>query len=301
MTAPIAGLWVAVATPLGADGAVDHAVLARHARSLLDRGCDGLVLFGTTGEGPSFAASERLGAAEALLRAGIAAERLALGTGCPAITDTIALTRGVLALGIVNALILPPFFFRDASADGLADAFSAVLDGVADARLRATLYHIPQTSGVAVPAAILPRLRARFGAVLAGVKDSSADFAQFQAFRRAAPELAILVGNEPDIPRALAEGGVGTICGMANVVPGLVRALFEHADAEAAMRAAIAQMDGPFFATLKAVLAAQTGTASWLGMRPPLQPVDAARGQRIAAALDKITQQAHAPAVAAMG
>jgi 4-hydroxy-tetrahydrodipicolinate synthase len=298
MSTPIAGLWVATATPIDAAGAVDHPALARHAKRLLDQGCDGLVLFGTTGEGPSFSPAERLATAEALLRAGIGTNQLALSTGCPAYTETVALTRSALALGLDRALILPPYFFRDATEEGLADAFSAVLDGVADPRLRATLYHIPQTSGVRVPAAILPVLRARFGEIVAGVKDSTGDFAEFLAFRAAAPELAILVGNEVDIPRALAQGGAGTICGMANIVPGLVRRLFHDANAASAMRGAIALMAPPFLPSLKSVLAAETGEDGWRMPRPPLRAAEAAVGQRIAEALAKLSPE---PAVARAG
>ena len=116
-------------------------------------------------------------------------------------------------------LALPPYFYRDVTEDGLVDAYASLLDQVGDDRLRLTLYNIPQVSGVRVPPGVAARLRARYGRVVAGVKDSSADFAQFRGFRAAAPELAVSVGNEPDIGRALAEGGAGTICGMGNVAP----------------------------------------------------------------------------------
>lgn len=289
MTQPITGLWVACATPLEAGGGVDHAALVRHGARLLAGGCDGLVLFGTTGEGPSFTAAERLATVEALLASGVAPARLALGTGGPAIGETVALIRGALSLGLVHALILPPYYFRDATEQGIGDAFAAVLDGVNDARLRATLYHIPQVSGVAVPAAEVARLRGRYGAMLAGVKDSSADFPQFLAFRAAAPEVAVLVGNEADIARARAAGGAGTICGMANLVPDLVRAMFtDGAAAEPTMRAAIGLMEAPFIPTMRAVLAAQTGEAGWRLPRLPFRPAAAETGTRIAAALARL-------------
>jgi 4-hydroxy-tetrahydrodipicolinate synthase len=285
MTDTIHGLWVALATPLTADGSVDHAALVRHAQRLTEAGCDGFVPFGTTGEGTSFSAGERLAAVEAMLAAGIDAGRVALGTGCPAITDTIAMTRSALALGLHHVLILPPYYYRDADAQGIEDAFAAIVEGVGDARLRATLYNIPQVSGVPVPPQVAANLRRRFGVAVAGVKDSTGVFDNFRAFRAAAPELAIVVGNEADIGRALAEGGAGTICGMANVVPPLVRAMFSDADAPGPMQAVLALMQAPFMATLKSVIAAQTGEAGWSRMRPPLRAVDPAVGQRIAAAM----------------
>jgi len=292
MSDPIGGLWVAMATPLDAAGGVDHPAFVRHAQWLLAQGCDGLVPFGTTGEGTSFSASERLAAIEALLHAGIPVQRIALASGFPAITDSITLTRQALGLGLVHVLLLPPYFYRDATAEGIEDAFAAILDGVNDSRLRATLYHIPQVSGVAVPPSAVANLRARYGAVLSGVKDSSGDFAQFRAFRAAAPDVAVVVGNEPDIARALAEGGAGTICGMANMVPNLVRAMFSGSPPEAAMREAVGLITGPFMPALKAALAAMTAEPGWLRMRPPLRSGDAGRGKVVAAALHQLVAQA---------
>jgi len=273
MTGAIRGFWVAVPTPLTAEGTVDHAKLAGHALNLFKQGIDGVVLFGTTGEGTSFNVAERIATVEALLKAGVAASRMGLGGGFPAITDSIALTRSVLSLGLNHVLILPPYFDRGVTPDGIEDAFAAIFDAVADDRLRATLYHIPQVSGVAVPVSVAANLRKRYGALVAGLKDSSADFRQFQAFRAAAPELAITVGNEADIARAIAAGGAGTICGMGNVAPGLVQAMIKGPGAEARMQAAIDVVaSGPSFpSTLKAIIAAQTGDAGWLRVRPPLR------------------------------
>ena len=289
MTDAISGFWVASATPLTAAGAVDHTKLAGHALQLFKQGVDGVVLFGTTGEGTSFSIAERLATVEALLASGVAADRIGLGGGFPAISDAIALTRSALGLGLKHVLMLPPYFDRSVTADGIEDAFAAVIDGVADDRLRATLYNIPQVSGVAVPAPVAANLRQRYGALVAGVKDSSADFKQFRSYRAAAPELAITVGNETDIARAIAEGGAGTICGMANIVPQLVKAMIDvSAGAEARMQAAIdVVVAGPSFtATMKAVLAAQTGDAGWLRVRPPLRPC--ADGAAFKAKLDAL-------------
>jgi 4-hydroxy-tetrahydrodipicolinate synthase len=281
----ITGLWVALATPLDAAGAVDHAEFVRHATALLAAGCDGVVPFGTTGEGPSFSHAERLAATEALLAAGIPPGKIALGTGCAAIPDTAALTRAALGLGLTHALILPPFYFRDVPEQGIEDAFAAIIDAVGSDKLRMTAYHIPQVSGVPVPAAALARLRARYGAIVAGVKDSTGDFDSFLAFRKAAPEIGALVGDERQIARALAAGGTGTICGMANIVPTLVRAMFAGDSCTPAMTAAIAHMSANFLPCLKAVLAAQTGHPGWRAVRPALRPADPADGARIAAAL----------------
>ncbi|MBR0961372.1 dihydrodipicolinate synthase family protein [Bradyrhizobium japonicum] len=273
MTEAIRGFWVASPTPLAADGGVDHARLAGHAEHLFSKGVDGVVLFGTTGEGTSFNAAERVATIEALLKNGVAPDRIGIGGGFPAITDSIALTRAVLGLGLRHVLLLPPYFDRSVTPEGIEDAFAAIIDGVADDRLRASLYHIPQVSGVAIPTTVAASLRKRYGKIVAGLKDSSGDFKQFQAFRNAAPELAITVGNETDIARAIAAGGAGTICGMANVVPELVKGMLDGKDVEARMQAAVDVVvkTPSLVATLKAILAVQTGDTGWLRVRPPLR------------------------------
>ncbi|UWU93235.1 dihydrodipicolinate synthase family protein [Bradyrhizobium sp. CB1015] len=294
MTEAIRGFWVASATPLATDGSVDSAKLAAHAKQLFSKGVDGVVLFGTTGEGTSFNAAERVATIEAVLKAGVAPERIGIGGGFPAISDSIALTRAVLGLGLRHVLLLPPYFDRSVTAEGIEDAFAAIIDGVGDDRLRAYLYHIPQISGVAIPTNVAASLRKHYGRVVAGLKDSSGDFKQFQAFRAAAPELAITVGNEADITRAIAAGGAGTICGMANIAPELVKAMVDGKDVEARMQAAIdiVVKSPSFLTTLKAILAAQTGDAGWLRVRPPLRAL--ADGAALKRKLDELV----APAIA---
>jgi 4-hydroxy-tetrahydrodipicolinate synthase len=273
---------------------VDTALLGTHARSLFTRGCDGVVLFGTTGEGPSFTAAERIATVRALLAQGIGPDRLALGVGFPAMHDAVTLCRDALALGLTQVLALPPFFFRDATEDGLVDAFAGLLDRVNDDRLRVTLYNIPQVSGIAVPPGVVARLRQRYGHLLAGVKDSSADFAQFRAFRAAAPDVAITTGTEPQIARALAEGGAGTICGMGNVAPELVRAMFRPHPPVEQMQAACGLIAGPFIALLKAMLAAQSNNPDWLRVCPPLRPSTLADGKRLLSQLDALSHKSAA-------
>ncbi|MBC9879815.1 dihydrodipicolinate synthase family protein [Bradyrhizobium sp. INPA01-394B] len=289
MMEAIRGFWVASATPLAMDGNVDAAKLAAHIKNLFGKSVDGVVLFGTTGEGTSFNVTERVATVEALLKAGVPAERIGIGGGFPAISDSTALTRAALGLGLRHVLYLPPYFDRSVTPAGIEDAFAAIIDAVSDDRLRAYLYHIPQISGVAIPTTVAASLRKRYGKVVAGLKDSSGDFKQFQAFRAAAPELAITVGNETDIARAIAGGGAGTICGMANIAPELVKAMIDGKDVEARLQAAvdIVVKSPSFLPTLKAILAAQIGDAAWLRVRPPLRALS--DGAALKAKLDELT------------
>ena len=288
MSEHITGLWAAMATPLAADGSVNVPGMVAHGKWLIENGCDGLVPFGTTGEGPSFSGAERLAATEAMLKAGITADQIALGTGTASIPDTIAITKATLALGVKHSMVLPPFYFRDVTADGIEAAFAAIIDGVGSDKLRLTAYHIPQVSGVPVPPAVLGSLRRRYGAVVAGVKDSSGDFANTLEFIKQAPGVGVLTGDEVAIAKVRDAGGVGSICGMVNLVPHLVRAMFAGHAGTDDMKAACACLHAPFFGVLKATLAAQHKDAGWLRVRPPLSPSDMATGAKVAAALAAI-------------
>nr|WP_321983749.1 dihydrodipicolinate synthase family protein [uncultured Lichenicoccus sp.] len=281
----IAGHWVAAATPLEAHGAVDEGRLADHASALIASGCDGVLLFGTTGEGTSFSAAERLSAVRALLRHGIPATRLALGVGMPAVPDAIALTRQALGFGLTHMLALPPYFYRDVTPEGLTEAFWVLIDGIDDPRLRLTLYNIPQVSGIAVPPATAAALRKRHGVLVAGIKDSSGRFDSVLAYRDAAPALAILVGHEPDIARSLRAGAAGTICGLSNIAPEAVRAMFEGDAAEPTMTGIAGLIRGPFVPALKSIMAAQRGDQAWARVRAPLVAAPAGYG---AGALDAL-------------
>ena len=287
----VRGLWCAMLTPIGRDGGVDHARFAKHAQSLFARGVDGVAPFGTTGEGQSFSMAERADGLAALLQAGIPAERIVAGTGCAALPETIALTRESVQARCAGALVLPPFFFKGMSDDGLFAWYSRVIEAVADTRLRIYLYHIPQMSGVPLSVDLVARLAAAFPGIIAGVKDSAGDWSNTAALLARVPDLAIMVGHEPHLPRLLKAGGAGTICGIANVYPAMVRALLSPSvSAEDEKRIATfieILFQYPFLPAFKAIVASQTGDAGWLPVRPPF--VDLPEASR-KALLDALTR-----------
>ena len=276
-TPTVRGLWCALLTPLDRNGSIDHARFAAHARRLLAQGVDGFAPFGTTGEGQSFAMAERVAGLAALLAAGIPASRVVAATGCVALAETIGLTRQAVLSGCAGCLVLPPFFFKDVSDEGLFAWYARLIDAVADARLRVFLYHIPQVTGVPLSVDLVARLAAEFPGIIAGVKDSAGDWSHTSALLERVPQLAILVGHEPHLPRLLRAGGAGTICGVANVYPALVRALLAP-DVTPADEARIATFieiafRQPFLPAFKSILAAQTGDPGWLALCPPQMPL----------------------------
>ena len=278
----LSGVWCATLTPLDSEGRPDHARLAAHVEDLLATGIDGIALFGTTGEGQSFSVAERLAGLEAMLDAGIDPGRILAGTACAALPETIELTRHAVACGCAGALVLPPFFFKDVGDEGVYASYARVIEGVADARLRLFLYHIPQVSGVPIGHAAIARIAAAYPSVLAGIKDSECNLAHSLALLAAFPRLAIFVGFEPHLPAARAAGGAGTICGIANFYPRLIRRLFDRAltpdygvDLAQVERFIAALEPYPLFAAFKALQAERTGDAAWNALRPPLVPLDA--------------------------
>ena len=275
-------MWCATLTPVAADGALDTARMAAHARELLAAGVDGIAPFGTTGEGPSFSLAERRAGLEALLRAGLAPNQIVVGTGCASLTDTVALTRHALDNGVARCLVLPPFFFKNVTDDAVYALYSTLIERVADPRLRLYLYHIPQFSAVGVWPDTLRRLADAYPGVVAGVKDSAADWTNTARLLDRVPHLDVLIGHEPDLPKLMRAGGAGTICGIANVYPDLVRALLVNdvsETAEARMTQFLAVLARfPFLPAFKAIKAAQSGDAAWNALRLPWLPLaDTAR------------------------
>jgi 4-hydroxy-tetrahydrodipicolinate synthase len=282
-SATIHGVWCATLTPLGDDGGIDHARFAAHARTLLDAGIDGIAPFGTTGEGQSFGVAERTRGLEALVGAGIAPTRILAATGCAALPETVLLTRHAVAQGCIGALVLPPFFWKEVTDDGLFTYYAALIEAVADARLRLYLYHIPQVTAAPIPGSVIARLRTAYPGVVVGLKDSAGDLDHSRALKSRFPDLAVFVGHEPHLHAMLAAGGAGTICGVANLFPQLMRRLFDGAgmpDGDSALgtvrRFIDIAVEYPLMPAFKALLAHLSGDDAWIAVRPPLAPLSAA-------------------------
>lgn len=286
MLQPLQGVFAAVLTPFDAELAPDLAALANHCQWLLDNGCDGLAVLGTTGEANSLSVEERLNLIDDLAFAGIPGQTLIIGTGCCAIPDTVRLTRAALTIGAIAVLMLPPFYYKPVTDDGLFAAFAETIERVADRRLRVVLYHFPQLSGVPLPLTVIERLCAQYGPIIAGVKDSSGDLNNMQAIRRAVPELRVFTGADELLLPLLRSGGAGCITGLANIAAPLaaavITATMAGTDGEAmaaqARLTALRKTFAPYslIAALKAVLAADGDPRTWQALRPPLVPLDAA-------------------------
>jgi 4-hydroxy-tetrahydrodipicolinate synthase len=281
------GVWAAALTPLNETLSIDAKACTEHARWLLAQGCAGVVALGTTGEANSFTVAERLDLIGALGASGLPADRIMVGTGCCAVPDTIALTRAALDAGFVKVLMLPPFYYKQVSNEGLFRAYADVIEAVAEPRLRVIVYDIPQQTGFKIGADLLIRLAAAFAGVVAGLKDSSGDWS---AMQRAAdiPAFQVFPGSEQFLLASLRAGWPGCISAVANVTAAtlaelVVRWRDDDADARQAAIARTRQMLQPFpiIPALKEILAHATGRSQWRGVRPPLVNLSAPEAARL--------------------
>jgi len=287
------GVFAPVITPFAADLSPDPARMVRHCRWLLGQGL-GLAVFGTNSEANSLSTGEKIALLEALAAGGIPGERMMPGTGCCALTDTVDLTRAALAHGAGGVLMLPPFYYKGVSEDGLFASYSEVIQRVGDARLRIYLYHIPQVSNVPIGYGLIERLLTAYPETIAGIKDSSGDWENTRGMiERFGPRsFNIFAGSENFLLATLRAGGAGCITATGNVNPGAIVRLFQswqEADADAqqkaldAVRAVFARF--PMIPALKSAVAHWADDAGYAAVRPPLVKLDAHQRHELLAAL----------------
>ncbi len=298
MYTSLSGVYAAAVTPCNPAGEFDPAGLQLLLDFLARRGCHGSLLLGTTGEGPSFSASERLAIWQAAAdwRKSHPDFRLLAGTGTPSLRETIEFTQAAFALGFEAVVVLPPYFIRNASEEGLFDWYAALIQqAVPDGR---TLlgYHIPAVSGVVLPLSLLQRLSEVFGDKFGGLKDSSGSLESAQSYITGLPGKAVFVGSDKLLRAGLAAGAAGCITALANLNSAEARAIYDaHLAGEetAAMQAALDQRRAaletapPAPAYLKAMLHSQHGLPSWR-VKPPLRDFTPAQVAAAAQTLNEL-------------
>ncbi len=267
------GVLAPVLTPFDSDLNPDRDRFVRFCRRLLEDGCAALVPFGTTGEANSLSVEERERLLDALLEGGVPAEKLIPGTGCAALPDTVRLSKKAARAGCAGVLVLPPFYYKNPSEEGLYRSFAQAIDKTGEGRLRVYLYHIPQVSQVGIPLRVVERLLKAYPGVVTGIKDSSLDFENARAMLRAFPGFEVFVGTEKFLLATLREGGAGCITATANVnAPAIARAFRERSEERQreidVVREAFEKL--PLIAALKEAIARRTGDARWRAVRPPL-------------------------------
>jgi 4-hydroxy-tetrahydrodipicolinate synthase len=300
----LGGVLSPVITPFTADLRPDAERLVRQCRWLLAQDV-GLAVFGTNSEGNSLSVGEKLDLIDALVEAGIPASRMMPGTGCCALSDSVELTRRAVAHGCGGVLMLPPFYYKGVSDEGLFASYAEVIERVGNADLRIYLYHIPPVSQVSISLALIERLLDRYPDVIAGIKDSSGDWSNTHAMlERFQPRgFQVFAGSETFLLATLRGGGAGCISATANVNGAAISRLFHdwrNADANGQQEAVNKVRDAftgfPMIPALKTVVAHFSGDEAWTTVRPPLIALDASQRIGLIEALSRSNFRMHGPA-----
>ncbi len=286
----IEGVLSPVITPFRKDYAPDEGRFVRHCRWLLKSGCAGLAVFGTNSEANSMSVAEKRRLLEGLVGNGVPAASLMPGTGHCALSDSIEMTRAAVELGCAGVLMLPPFYYKGVSDEGLYRNFAEIIERVGDERLQLYLYHIPPVSQVAITLPLIERLLGKYPGIVAGVKDSSGDWSNTKAMLDAFAKdgFDVFAGSEAFLLDNMRHGGKGCITATGNINPGPIANVYRNwrsADADrlqagiSATRKIVQKQ--PMIPALKAAVAHFGNDPEWRTCRPPLVELTAVQEETL--------------------
>lgn len=273
----LAGVLSPVVTPFKDDLSPDPERLVQHCRWLLSQNVS-LAVFGTTSEANSLSVEEKISLLDQLVDAGIESSRLLSGTGHCALTDTVKLTAHAVSLGCAGMLMLPPFYYKDVSDDGLYRSFAEIIERVGSNDLRVYLYHIPPIAHVGIPPHLVERLVTQYPETVVGIKDSSGDWDNTDALLQLGlDDFRVFAGSETFLLQNMRGGGAGCISATANINPAAIHDLYENWQSEK-VETMQAELDAvrstvekyPMIPALKSIIGNLRGEAQWETVRPPL-------------------------------
>ena len=291
---PLSGVLAPVITPFAADLTPDAGRLVAHCRWLVSQNC-GLALFGTNSEANSLSVDERLRLLDAVVAGGVEPTKMMPGTGCCSLVDSARLTAHAVSHGVGGVLMLPPFYYKNVSDEGLYRSFAEIIERVGDDRLRIYLYHFPQMSAVPFSVELVRRLVTGFPGIVVGMKDSSGERDRIHTMLEAFPGFGYFVGSEMLLLENLRAGGVGCISATANINPAAIARLcvsWQSSEADT-LQAALDAVRGavqafPLIPALKTIVSHYSGDTSWNRLRPPLVELTSADGEKLLSALRDI-------------
>ena len=294
-TQPFSGVLVPVLTPFTPGGEPDAGRFIAFCRWLLDQGAGGLAIFGTTSEANSMSPAERMELLDRLIEAGVPAQKLMPGTGACAMTDAAMLVRHAVGHGCGGVLMLPPFYYKGVSDDGIFAFISGVIDKVGSPALKLFLYHIPPMAVIGFSLDLVGRLITAYPETVVGLKDSSGDWSNTAALLERFPGFAVFLGSEVFLLDGLRKGAAGCITASGNVnVPGIKKVYDNWRGPRAeALQAEITTLRNtlqayPMVPALKRIVANYHNDPSWAAVRPPLVPLDSAQSAALITDLGKV-------------
>jgi 4-hydroxy-tetrahydrodipicolinate synthase len=289
----LTGVVAASITPLEPDATPDFGRLVRHCTWLLEQGCDGIKLLGTTGEAVSLSVDQRIAVMRAVAGAGLPVDRFMVGTGAAAFADTVALTREAFVLGYHAPLVIPPFYFKNLENEGIFRYYARLIETVAEPDLRLYLYHFPQTSGVGFDLELIGRIVRAFPQTVVGIKDSSGDLSYARSVADALPQIAVFPSSETALAGGGTVGFAGCISATVNVTAPIAARVWRELGTsetsvpspdETALQAIRSAMTAvPLVAAVKHVVASLFGDPHLARVAPPLVKLS----RNVAEALDR--------------
>jgi 4-hydroxy-tetrahydrodipicolinate synthase len=274
MTAHLRGVCSAVLTPFDAQFRPDPALAVPYYDELLRTGCDALNLMGTTGEAMSIAIEDRASFMKAIASSGLPLERMMVGTGAASMRDAMRLTQTALELGFAAALVMPPFFYRGISDDGVVRFFEAFIDAVRPRKQSILLYNFPAMSGITFSADLVDRLLEHHGDAIAGMKDSSNDVALQNGILERHPDFLMYPGSELDLADARKRGVAGCISASVQLWPGLAARVWRGDEPQEELTQRRRSLAGlPTVPAVRHLLAQRTGNRQWERCVPPQMPL----------------------------
>ena len=291
------GVWVPVLTPQNSDLLIDKNRFFHHLGWLFQHEINGVVLFGTNGEASSFSAQERMLLLEWVKKEGISNEKVIVGTGCSALTDTIALIEHAIGLGYFHHLVLPPFYYKNPTINGLVNNYSEIINRIDNKHLKIYLYNFPQLSGIQLGVDLVEILSEKFPNNIVGYKDSSGDWDNTSQIMEKCPQISMFPGSEIFLSKALEKGAAGVITGTGNVNPGMVKQTYEafYNDKEKsiilqkkidAFRTAVQKY--PLISALKGLIEYYRKDEGWQYLRPPLTALSKADLENLIKSIDPL-------------
>ena len=286
------GVLAPVITPFNEDLSPDSSRFIKHCRWIVSQGAN-LAVFGTNSEANSLSISEKISLLDDLIEGGIETHSLMPGTGCCALSDTIELTQKAVELGCAGVLMLPPFYYKGVSDQGLFNYYAEVIEAVNNEDLKIYLYHIPPISQIPLTLKLIEKLAYSYPKNIAGIKDSSGDWNQTQAFNELSIDnFRVFCGSESFLLQNMKAGGAGCISATANVNPAAISSLcsaWQGEDAEQ-KQAGLDQIRNifqsyPMIPALKAATAICMKDSQWFRVRPPLTKLNNTQLSELTAAL----------------
>jgi 4-hydroxy-tetrahydrodipicolinate synthase len=288
------GLSVALSTPFMASGQIDPARLIAHAHRCLADGAQSLTLFGTTGEGFSIGPAEREPLYAAVKAAGFEfATQVGVGVMAASVEEAAAQAAQAYRYGARHILLAPPFYFKGVSDAGVLAWHAAFIQALGPDARDLIVYNLPGQTAVTLSHDMVGHLKAAHPGVVIGVKDSGGNWAYTERMLRDHGDLAILIGDERHLARAVRGGGQGSICGLANICAAALRPLVDRGEDSPLINSLVETIvAGPVVSGIKAIIAAQTADAGWRAMRPPLDTLPQATADVLSARITALLQAA---------